>query len=87
MSTLSVVITGSTRGIGKGLAAEVLKRGHNVIISGRTRQAVDAAVAELSPLATAGARVTGHPATSRIATNCSNCGMQGSPRSAVSTSG
>ena len=61
MSTLSVVITGSTRGIGKGLAAEVLKRGHNVIISGRTRQAVDAAVAELSPLATAGARVTGAP--------------------------
>jgi len=61
MSTLSVVITGSTRGIGKGIAAEVLKRGHNVIISGRSRQAVDAAVAELVRLGTAGARIAGEP--------------------------
>ncbi len=56
---LSIVITGSTRGIGKGIAAEILKRGHHVILSGRTTQAVAAAIAELAPLATAGARVVG----------------------------
>ena len=55
----SVVITGSTRGIGKGLAAEFLKRGHHVAISGRTRAAVDAALQELAPLASAGARAIG----------------------------
>ena len=42
---LNVVVTGSTRGIGKGLAGEILKRGHNVVVSGRTTQAVDAAIA------------------------------------------
>src|SRR5262245_11976836 len=34
-----VVVTGSTRGIGKGLAREFLKRGHSVVVSGRTRDA------------------------------------------------
>lgn len=57
----AVVITGSTRGIGKGLAAEFLKRGHHVAISGRSQAAVDAAMAQLAPLATAGARVIGTP--------------------------
>ena len=47
---LNVVVTGSTRGIGKGLAAEILKRGHNVVVSGRTAQAVDAAIAESGSL-------------------------------------
>lgn len=56
---LSVVVTGSTRGIGKGIAAEILKRGHNVVISGRSAAAVDAVLAELAPLASGGARVTG----------------------------
>lgn len=58
---LNVVVTGSTRGIGKGLAAEILKRGHNVVVSGRTAQAVEAAIAELSSSATGGARVAGAP--------------------------
>ena len=58
---LNVVVTGSTRGIGKGLAGEILKRGHNVVVSGRTTQAVDAAIAELAPTAANGARVTGAP--------------------------
>ena len=31
----SVVITGSTRGIGRGLAYEFLKRGHRVVLNGR----------------------------------------------------
>ncbi len=44
----SVVITGSTRGIGFGLAREFLARGHAVTISGRTAEGVKASVAELS---------------------------------------
>jgi NAD(P)-dependent dehydrogenase (short-subunit alcohol dehydrogenase family) len=44
----SVVITGSTRGIGLGLAREFRARGHDVVISSRGQAAVDAAVAALS---------------------------------------
>ena len=54
-----IVVTGSTRGIGKGLAGELLSRGHNVAISGRTQVAADATAAELQPLATGGARAVG----------------------------
>lgn len=43
-----VVITGSTRGIGYGLAASFLDLGCAVTISGRTPEAVDKAVAALS---------------------------------------
>lgn len=43
-----VVITGSTRGIGRGLAVEFLKRGCRVVISGRTQSAVDAVCKELA---------------------------------------
>jgi NAD(P)-dependent dehydrogenase (short-subunit alcohol dehydrogenase family) len=59
MTRRSIVITGSTRGIGRGLAAEFLRRGHDVAVSGRTQAAVDEAVAALAPLAVAGARVAG----------------------------
>jgi len=38
---MNVVITGSTRGIGLGMAREFLKRGHAVMISSRGRDAVD----------------------------------------------
>jgi len=44
---MNVVITGSTRGIGLGLAREFLARGHDVMISSRTPQAVDQVVSEL----------------------------------------
>jgi NAD(P)-dependent dehydrogenase (short-subunit alcohol dehydrogenase family)/predicted MFS family arabinose efflux permease len=44
----TVIITGSTRGIGLGLANEFLKRGCKVVVSGRTQEACDKAVAELS---------------------------------------
>jgi NAD(P)-dependent dehydrogenase (short-subunit alcohol dehydrogenase family) len=43
----TAVVTGSSRGIGLGLARELLARGASVVVSGRSQQAVDAAVAEL----------------------------------------
>lgn len=55
MERQTVVITGSTRGIGYGLAAEFLKLGHNVVVTGRSREAVDRALAGLrSPEAVLG---------------------------------
>ncbi len=44
----NVVVTGSTRGIGRGLAIEFLKRNCRVIITGRNPVQVDEAVAELA---------------------------------------
>jgi NAD(P)-dependent dehydrogenase (short-subunit alcohol dehydrogenase family) len=44
----TVVVTGSTRGIGSGLADELLKRGCQVAVSGREQTNVDRAVAELA---------------------------------------
>jgi NAD(P)-dependent dehydrogenase (short-subunit alcohol dehydrogenase family) len=61
MAIQSIVITGSTRGIGRGLAAEFVRRGHLVTVSGRTQAAVDGTVAALAPLAVGGARVVGAP--------------------------
>jgi NAD(P)-dependent dehydrogenase (short-subunit alcohol dehydrogenase family) len=55
----TVVVTGGTRGIGHGLALELLKRANNVVICGRGQSAVDNALPELSPSATDGARVAG----------------------------
>ena len=43
----NVVITGSTRGIGLGMAKEFRKRGHNIVISSRGKTAVDTSVAAL----------------------------------------
>ena len=43
----NVVITGSTRGIGLGLAREFLGRGHSVMISGRFPDTVNAVVRDL----------------------------------------
>ena len=46
----SILITGSTRGIGKGLAQEFLRLGHRVVLTGRSDAAVTAASRELAPL-------------------------------------
>jgi NAD(P)-dependent dehydrogenase (short-subunit alcohol dehydrogenase family) len=62
MSSQTIVITGSTRGIGRGLAVEFLKRGHNVVVTGRGRPAVDATVGELKELGP----VIGQPCDVRI---------------------
>jgi len=43
-----IVITGSTRGIGRGLAASFLQRGCRLVISGRTSAGVTEAVIELA---------------------------------------
>lgn len=48
MSERHVVVTGSTRGIGRGLAAEFLALGCRVTINGRSEAAVREAVAELT---------------------------------------
>ena len=43
----TVVVTGSTRGIGLGLAAQFLKRDCQVVVSGRSQEAVDRVVERL----------------------------------------
>ena len=53
-----VVVTGATRGIGLGLARELLARDARVVMCGRSQESVDKAIAELG----AGDRVTGIPA-------------------------
>jgi NAD(P)-dependent dehydrogenase (short-subunit alcohol dehydrogenase family) len=55
-----VVVTGSTRGIGLGLASSFLSRGQAVVVSGRSRAAVDRALAELGRTGAA-ARLHGVP--------------------------
>lgn len=47
MAQQTVIITGSTQGLGFAYAREFLKRGHRVIVSGRKGQSVDEAVARL----------------------------------------
>lgn len=44
----NVIITGSSKGVGRGLADEFIERGHNVVISARGQDAIDSAVAELN---------------------------------------
>lgn len=56
----TIVITGSTRGIGYGLADSFLALDCAVAVSGRTQEAVDKAVAQLSAKHEA-KRVFGHP--------------------------
>lgn len=58
----TIVITGATRGIGRGLAVEFLARGHNVVVSGRRQDTVDATVAELMAAELAAAGPRGHAA-------------------------
>lgn len=56
----TVVITGSTRGIGHGLANAFLDRNCSVTINGRTQQAVEQAICQLSQKHTQD-RIFGYP--------------------------
>jgi short-subunit dehydrogenase len=56
---MNVVITGSTKGIGFGMAREFLKRGHSVMISSRRGGAVATAVRRLQQ-EFPGSRIAGH---------------------------
>lgn len=58
-SQRTLVVTGSTRGIGLGLARELLARGQNVVVSGRSPATVDQAIVELQASISGGARVAG----------------------------
>ncbi len=60
MAKTRIVITGSTRGVGLRMAREFLSRGCAVMVSGRTWQAVDSAVAQLKEQVR-DADVHGHP--------------------------
>jgi NAD(P)-dependent dehydrogenase (short-subunit alcohol dehydrogenase family) len=53
--TKTIVITGSTRGIGFGMAVEFLRRGHTVVVNGRRPDVTDQAVAQLAGLGLPGA--------------------------------
>ena len=44
---MNIVITGSTKGIGLGMAREFLKRAHDVVISSRSAAAVDSVTEQL----------------------------------------
>jgi NAD(P)-dependent dehydrogenase (short-subunit alcohol dehydrogenase family) len=55
----NVVITGSTRGIGFGLAKQFIARGHSVVVSGRSQASADKAASELQTFATGGAKAYG----------------------------
>jgi NAD(P)-dependent dehydrogenase (short-subunit alcohol dehydrogenase family) len=50
------LITGSTAGIGYAIAAALAREGARVIINGRTQRGVDAALANLQPIAAVAAR-------------------------------
>ncbi|MER7671176.1 SDR family oxidoreductase [Kitasatospora sp. NPDC096128] len=54
------IVTGATRGLGLATARELVADGAHVLISGRTQQAVDAAVSELEKLGTAHGSGTAH---------------------------
>ena len=62
----TVVITGSTRGIGFGMAREFLRRGHQVVISGRSSVSVAPAVTRLASEFDIG-HLLGHPCDVRDA--------------------
>jgi short-subunit dehydrogenase len=53
------VVTGSTKGIGFALARELVRRGHSVVVTGRTQAAVDEAAERLRKEAADGVTVHG----------------------------
>ena len=62
LSQQNVIVTGGTQGLGFAYAREFGRRGHNVLICGRSQSSVDAAVAKLAPEFPAGVRIVGQAA-------------------------
>ena len=62
MAAQSVIITGGTQGLGFGYAREFCRRGHNVLICGRSQASVDAAVAKLRSECAPGIKAVGQAA-------------------------
>ncbi len=56
---MNVVITGGSKGIGRGMAREFLKRGHNVTICSRGQKDIDSTVDELGKETTEGQIICG----------------------------
>src|SRR4051812_12167433 len=65
----TAVVTGSTEGIGFGIARQLAAAGANTVINGRQRSKVDAAVARLNELFSDG-KVIGAPAD---VSTCEGC--------------
>jgi len=59
MTAKTAVVTGSTKGIGFGLAKQFITRGHNVVVSGRSHANAEAAAAKLQAMAVNGAKAVG----------------------------
>jgi 3-oxoacyl-[acyl-carrier protein] reductase len=64
MSTTRSLVTGGTRGIGRAIAGALVAAGGHVMISGRSKDGVDRAVADLSAVGGSG-RVAGRVADAR----------------------
>jgi 3-oxoacyl-[acyl-carrier protein] reductase len=60
LSGKHAVVTGGTRGIGRAIAASLLRAGAAVAICGRTRESTDRAATELKQ--STGGDISGHPA-------------------------
>ena len=56
----NIVITGSTKGIGFGLAKEFAQQGHNVLITGRSQEAIDEAINKAQQQSPSG-KIIGQP--------------------------
>jgi NAD(P)-dependent dehydrogenase (short-subunit alcohol dehydrogenase family) len=59
MASRSIVVTGSTQGLGFAYAQEFVRRGHRVVICGRGQATLDAALAKLRGTLLGDARVVG----------------------------
>lgn len=79
-SPLNIVVTGSTRGLGKALAREFLAHGDSVIVTGRTPAAVAQAIAEVKQ------ELAGFPGHAAIASGSTARQRQRLPAGAVGSS-
>jgi 3-oxoacyl-[acyl-carrier protein] reductase len=78
----SVIVTGGTRGIGKGIARVFVRAGANVLVTGRDESVAEAAVDELSSLGTGkAAYVLGDVATPEACAAMAAAALEGTAAS------